>query len=650
MTDNNGNVKKQENYIPDNDQVSTYSTFTAGFTYDTLNRLQAVNESKYLNGSPNGTPTYSQSYTIDRWGHRTIGQATGGVNSLPFNVDPSTNRLTAPSGYTMSYDRAGNLTNDTYTGQGQRTYDAANRMTQAWSSGQWQGYTYDGNGQRVRRNAYGTETWQVYGLGGELLAEYAHNGAASTPQEEYGYRNGQLLIVATAPSGLAANKPRTARPGAGAAESSAASREPRATEATQAGDLLASNKSSDLAQWAGVGERTEALSDISTPLYGPSFSYGSLRSGLFSIPPQSGPTKIAFASNRDGSAQIYSMNTDGSGLSRLTDDAANDEAPNWSPNNSRIVFQSDRDNLFSGLADIYVMNWDGSGQMRLTSDAADDSAPVWSPDGTKIAFQSARNGASYQIYVMNADGSGQVNVSNSAANDTQPSWSSDGSKIAFASDRDQAGFSSIYVMNANGTNQTRLTISGTGLLDQQPAWSPDGTKLTFTSTRDSIVQTWQETDDNGGIVTNSKLLANKQVYVMNANGSAQVRLTNTLENDDSASWSGDGTKIVFRSERERDCCDPTQQVWVMNSDGSSQVNLSVNPYGDHCPSWQHLASNMPPTVSVTSPANGATLMAPANITITASASDSDGTISKIDFYQGTTLIGTDTIAPYSFNR
>src|SRR5260370_16098464 len=204
-------------------------------------------------------------------------------------------------------------------------------------------------------------------------------------------------------------------------------------------------------------------------------------------------------------------------------------------------------------------------------------------------------------------------------------------------------------MNANGTNQTRLTISGTGLLDQQPAWSPDGTKLTFTSTRDSITVTWTETDDNGGIVTKSKLLVNKEVYVMNANGSAQMRLTNTLENDDSASWSGDGTKIVFRSERERDCCDPTQQVWVMNSDGSSQVNLSVNPYGDHCPSWQHLASNMPPTVSVTSPANGATLMALANITITASASDSDGTISKVDFYQGTTLIGTDTIAPYSFN-
>ncbi len=103
-------------------------------------------------------------------------------------MDPITNRLTAPAGYTMSYDAAGNLTNDTYTGQGQRTYDAENRMKQAWASSQWQTYTYDGDGRRVKRNVNGTETWQIYGLGGELVAEYAQNGSPSNPQKEYGYR------------------------------------------------------------------------------------------------------------------------------------------------------------------------------------------------------------------------------------------------------------------------------------------------------------------------------------------------------------------------------------------------------------------------------------------------------------------------------
>src|SRR5258708_6602047 len=204
--------------------------------------------------------------------------------------------------------------------------------------------------------------------------------------------------------------------------------------------------------------------------------------------PQSGSAQIAFASNRDGSAQIYSMNTDGSGSSRLTNDAANDECPRWSPNNSRIVFQSDRDNLFSGIADIYVMNADGSGQTRLTNDPADDSAPAWSPDGTKIAF---------------------------------------------------------------------------------------------------------------------------------------------------------------RSDRERDCCDPVEQVWTMNADGTSQVDLSNNAFGDYCPSWSHSTSNVPPAVSITSPTNGATFTALANITITANASDSDGWISRVDFYQGASLIGTATTAPYT---
>src|SRR5437773_9667321 len=73
-------------------------------------------------------------------------------------------------------------------------------MNQAWANSQWQTYTYDGDGKRVKRNVNGTETWQVYGLGGELVAEYPANGAATSPQKEYGYRNGQLLITAEAPA------------------------------------------------------------------------------------------------------------------------------------------------------------------------------------------------------------------------------------------------------------------------------------------------------------------------------------------------------------------------------------------------------------------------------------------------------------------
>src|SRR5260370_33904231 len=82
-------------------------------------------------------------------------------------------------------------------------------MNQGWGNSQWQTYAYDGDGHRVRRVVNGTETWQVYGLGGELLAEYAANASPSSPQKEFGYRNGELLITAEAatasapaPSGL----------------------------------------------------------------------------------------------------------------------------------------------------------------------------------------------------------------------------------------------------------------------------------------------------------------------------------------------------------------------------------------------------------------------------------------------------------------
>jgi RHS repeat-associated protein len=190
-TDNNGNLRKQETFIPHNDSVSLQSSWNQVFDYDNLNRLHSIQEG-----------AMRQEYVYDRYGNRTIHQSqTVGAPKPNFGVDPNTNRLTVPAGYSMGYDNAGNLTNDTYTGEGQRTYDGENRMRQAWANGQWQTYTYDGDGRRVKRNLNGIETWQVYGVGGELLAEYAANASPASPQKEYGYRNGQLLITAVAGSG-----------------------------------------------------------------------------------------------------------------------------------------------------------------------------------------------------------------------------------------------------------------------------------------------------------------------------------------------------------------------------------------------------------------------------------------------------------------
>jgi RHS repeat-associated protein len=198
-TDNNGTLKKQDVYIPNDDAITGYSLTTQFYSYDALNRLQNVREVR------DGANQWQQDYTLDRYGNRTINQSSwGGAPKPQYGVDATTNRLTAPTGYSMTYDNAGYLTYDNYQGGagggGTRVYDAEGRMTSAqFVSGQQQTafYSYNAEGQRVRRQmGAGGEVWQVYGVGGELVAEYAAGAAYTSPQKEYGYRGKELLVTA----------------------------------------------------------------------------------------------------------------------------------------------------------------------------------------------------------------------------------------------------------------------------------------------------------------------------------------------------------------------------------------------------------------------------------------------------------------------
>ena len=250
-------------------------------------------------------------------------------------------------------------------------------------------------------------------------------------------------------------------------------------------------------------------------------------------------SQIVFYSNRHGNDEIYVMNADGSDVTRLTTSPASEGYPVFSPDGSKISFDTDRDGNF----EVYVVNADGSSPTRLTDHPLNDVAASWSPDGSEIAFMSYRNEA-FEVRVMNADGSNQHGLTASgwfpvfspdgskiAYNDhnqifvidatgTDPSprrlaesaslasWSPDGARIAFQSRRD--GNQNVYLMNADGSDPTRITDVGAGdLVD--PRWSPDGSKFVYVHLPNGM-------RDGPSIL-----------YVMDADGSNQIQLTNLQE-------------------------------------------------------------------------------------------------------------------------
>ena len=149
--------------------------------------------------------------------------------------------------------------------------------------------------------------------------------------------------------------------------------------------------------------------------------------------------KIAFFSDRDGTADIYVMEGSSDNIKRLTSNSANNSGPVWSPDGAKIAFMSDRD----GNYEVYVMNADGSNQIDVTNNPTEDSCGSWSPDGSKMVFQSMRDG-NYEIYIMNPDGSNQTRLTDNPARDFLPSWMPDG-RIAFWSERD--GEKALFIMN-----------------------------------------------------------------------------------------------------------------------------------------------------------------------------------------------------------
>jgi TolB protein len=170
---------------------------------------------------------------------------------------------------------------------------------------------------------------------------------------------------------------------------------------------------------------------------------------------------LALAMSSGAGTNLFLLPKGGGTPRPLTTGSPISVSPSFSPNGRQIVFNSDR----GGSPQIYVMDVDGTNIRRVTFQGGYNSSPRWSPRGEKIAFMCRLGGN--QICLINPDGSGQQQLT-SQGNNEDPAWSPDGRHIVFTSRR--TGRKDIFVMHADGTEQTRITNNGRD--NELPDWSP----------------------------------------------------------------------------------------------------------------------------------------------------------------------------------
>jgi Tol biopolymer transport system component len=262
--------------------------------------------------------------------------------------------------------------------------------------------------------------------------------------------------------------------------------------------------------------------------------------------------RIVFTSARDGNDEIYVMNADGSGQTRLTTNAASDAHPAWSPDGTRIAFTSNRD----GDEEIWVMNADGSSPVQITSHPAADNKPTWSPDGARIAFTSTRDG-NRELYVAVVDHGRLLRLTRDAANDDDASWSPDGNRIVFASTRAPSAASDLWTMASDGSSAARRTTAAGD--EDIPAWSNDGARIAYDGTASGSYD----------------------VLVAPAAGGATTTIAPSAAHEHSPSWAPDDARLAL----VRGFGGAAEIHTAPSAGGAPVEQLTTNAVSDREPDW-----------------------------------------------------------------
>jgi Ca2+-binding RTX toxin-like protein len=298
--------------------------------------------------------------------------------------------------------------------------------------------------------------------------------------------------------------------------------------------------------------------------------------------------KIAFESNRTGSAQLFTMNATGGSVTQIT--GAGGASPAWSADGAKIAFVRG--------GDIYWMYANGTGLTRVTFHAANDLDPAWNAAGTKIAFWSNRVGNN-EVYTVNATNNGSAesglqNVSDdSGRSDFTPAWTGaggGGGTIAFQSccrsatlttppgvtfpDNNEVFKRSVTTAGA-GTGST-ANISDHTSNDGRPNWKPDASLVVFRSNRDG----------------------SQDVWTMTGNGNSVTKRANSSDAYDEPAYSPDGAQHVFQRT-----VGGNVEIYTSTEAGGSQANRTNNAAADTSPDWGP-ADTAAPTAAITSGPSG----------------------------------------------
>ncbi|HEX9695445.1 MAG TPA: Ig-like domain-containing protein [Actinomycetota bacterium] len=273
-------------------------------------------------------------------------------------------------------------------------------------------------------------------------------------------------------------------------------------------------------------------------------------------PAAHGP-QLAFHSAMDGDAEIYVMNADGSGVEQLTDHAASDLEPAWSPDGTTIAFTSNRD----GDYEIFVMQADGTGvrQLTFTDHTGVDRRPAWSPDGREVLFDRPYewwSGRHTDLYAVSIDTGAVRRITNGFGLGSGGGWGdwSPEQRIVTMRHTDRNDWE---LATVDPVSLAIVQITSNSVDDVEPDWFPGGQMVAFASHR----------------------TGNRQIFTMNADGTSAVQLTDHAETDASPAVSCDGSMIAFISNRMG-----AFDIWTMLADGSQQTRLTT--FGAGNPAWR----------------------------------------------------------------